>query len=376
MQDAESNEAWVLRDRREREKLGKQAGKSGDSHVRIKKPEMASTRDLSIDMETGREFEEEEEVMDEVTEPLLSEIVSRNQEKTNEDLNLNAGDEQLEEDADSDLSMPTDGENYNGNNNPFKRKIKSQNEDKKSKNNESGKPSSGANASKESKENAEAPTNDGSRAYTSKNNAAVTLPVRKGAIPQSIDADGTADAEAIDSSKAQQPESPVNASVDGATSNNNNNADISGEDNNLVDEINCDAVVDENNNADRSASVTPNPERRTQRSPSPGKPQQQPMSNDQRIKLMEQKTDMITEKMKDNLDEIMKRDVALGDLEETAGGLAEGAKQFHQTSKKVNRKMWWRNHKWSFIIGCSVVVVLVGIGLAVAGSMGAFSSKR
>ena len=35
---------------------------------------MASTRDLSIDMETGREFEEEEEVMDEVTEPLLSEV--------------------------------------------------------------------------------------------------------------------------------------------------------------------------------------------------------------------------------------------------------------------------------------------------------------
>ena len=44
----------------------------------------------------------------------------------------------------------------------------------------------------------------------------------------------------------------------------------------------------------------------------------------------------ITGKMKDNLDEIMKRDVALGDLEETAGGLAEGAKQFHQTSKKVD----------------------------------------
>ena len=43
----------------------------------------------------------------------------------------------------------------------------------------------------------------------------------------------------------------------------------------------------------------------------------------------------ITAKMKDNLDELMKRDVALDDLEETAGGLAEGAKQFHQTSKKV-----------------------------------------
>ena len=156
------------------------------------------------------------------------------------------------------LSKPTDGENYNGNNNPFKRKIKSQNEDKKSKNNESGKPSSGANASKD---NAEDPTNDGSRANTSKNNAAATLPARKGAIPQSIDADGTADAEAIDSSKAQQLESTVNASVDGATSNNNNAADISGEDNNLVDEISCDTVVDGNNNA----SVSPNPERRTQR---------------------------------------------------------------------------------------------------------------
>ena len=39
--------------------------------------------------------------------------------------------------------------------------------------------------------------------------------------------------------------------------------------------------------------------------------------------------------MKNNLDELMKRDVALDDLEETAGGLAEDAKQFHQTSKKV-----------------------------------------
>ena len=150
------------------------------------------------------------------------------------------------------LSKPTDGENYNGNNNPFKRKIKSQNEDK-NKNHDSGKQSSGANA--------EDPMNDGCRANPSKHNAAVTLPVRKGAIPQSIDADGTADAEAIDSSKAQQLESTVNASVDGATSNNNNAADISGEDNNLVDEISCDTVVDGNNNA----SVSPNPERRTQR---------------------------------------------------------------------------------------------------------------
>jgi len=93
---------------------------------------------------------------------------------------------------------------------------------------------------------------------------------------------------------------------------------------------------------------------------------------DQQIQRLEQKTDMITGKMKNNLDELMKRDVALDDLEETAGGLAEDAKQFHTTSKKVNRKMWCRNHKWSFIIACAVIVVLVGVSLGVAGSMGAF----
>jgi len=93
---------------------------------------------------------------------------------------------------------------------------------------------------------------------------------------------------------------------------------------------------------------------------------------DEQIQRLDEKTGMVTGKMKNNLDEIMKREVALDDLEQTAGDLAENAKQFHQTSQKVNRMMWCRNHKWHFIIGCTVVVILVGVTLAVAGSMGAF----
>merc|ERR1711962_1195664 len=94
--------------------------------------------------------------------------------------------------------------------------------------------------------------------------------------------------------------------------------------------------------------------------------------NDQQIRDLDKKTGMVTGKMKNNLDEIMKRDVALDDLEETAGGLAREAKEFHQTSKKVSRKMWCQNHKWSFIIAAAVVVVIAGVAIAIAGSMGAF----
>ena len=57
------------------------------------------------------------------------------------------------------------------------------------------------------------------------------------------------------------------------------------------------------------------------------------------VKLLhhpDRQNSQITGKMKNNLDELMRRDVALDDLEETAGGLAEGAKHFHQTSKKVS----------------------------------------
>lgn len=140
------------------------------------------------------------------------------------------------------------------------------------------------------------------------------------------------------------------------------------------DPANTNDNADENHNQynSRSAGTRPGGQPGGSRSASARTSPTKTNATDEQIRNLDRKTGMITGKMKNNLDELMKRDVALDDLEETAGGLAADAKKFHLTSKKVNRKMWCRNHKWSFLIAAAVIVVVVGLSLAIAGSMGAF----
>jgi len=183
--------------------------------------------------------------------------------------------------------------------------------------------------------------------------------------PSEVSSDSSLPLEELDNANQN------NANVENDVSPNKNNVNQNNAENNAtISVLGVSDGDDDNNNAERSISARPGSS-----APSPSIPAAQ-AGNDRRIQAIEQKTDMITGKMKNNLDELMRRDVALDDLEETAGGLAEGAKQFHQTSKKVSRKMWCRNHKWSFVIACAVIVVLVGIALGIAGSMGAFNGKK
>ncbi len=51
--------------------------------------------------------------------------------------------------------------------------------------------------------------------------------------------------------------------------------------------------------------------------------------------------------MKQNIDKILDRDVALNNLVTRADGLQSSATTYNQTTKQLRRKYWWKNAKVS-----------------------------
>ena len=68
----------------------------------------------------------------------------------------------------------------------------------------------------------------------------------------------------------------------------------------------------------------------------------------------------IVDVMKVNVDKVLERDQKLGELEERAENLKDGAQQFESNAGKLKRKYWWENMKWKLIIA-AVVVACVAI---------------
>jgi hypothetical protein len=65
--------------------------------------------------------------------------------------------------------------------------------------------------------------------------------------------------------------------------------------------------------------------------------------------------------MKQNIDKILDRDVALNNLVTRAGDLQSSATTYNQTTKQLRRKYWWKNAKVSTIFLFSYIIFNLSI---------------
>ena len=75
---------------------------------------------------------------------------------------------------------------------------------------------------------------------------------------------------------------------------------------------------------------------------------------------LQREMDDVVGVLRANMGKVLERDLKLADLEDKAEGLADGAKTFQRTSKKLKRSQWWANARWT------IYAVLIGIGLIAA----------
>ncbi|WRT64485.1 uncharacterized protein IL334_001417 [Kwoniella shivajii] len=70
-----------------------------------------------------------------------------------------------------------------------------------------------------------------------------------------------------------------------------------------------------------------------------------------------------------NIESVLERGQRLDQLDEQTHQLSISSNTFDQTARKTNRKMWWKNQKWTIAICVLVLVILAGvIGGAIKGS--------
>ena len=81
---------------------------------------------------------------------------------------------------------------------------------------------------------------------------------------------------------------------------------------------------------------------------------------------MQDEVDGVVGQMKDTLGKVLERDEKLATLETKSDALSANAKGFNTTSRRLKRRMWWRDKRWAVavavltaIIVAVVVVVLV-----------------
>ncbi|XP_004345740.1 hypothetical protein CAOG_06150 [Capsaspora owczarzaki ATCC 30864] len=84
-------------------------------------------------------------------------------------------------------------------------------------------------------------------------------------------------------------------------------------------------------------------------------------SND-RLRQTQDQVDEVVGIMKNNVEKVLERDAKLTDIQDKSEALRDGAERFQTTSRKLKRKMWYKNIKFMIIL---VVVVLILIGAIV-----------
>ncbi|XP_040898636.1 vesicle-associated membrane protein 8-like [Toxotes jaculatrix] len=75
-----------------------------------------------------------------------------------------------------------------------------------------------------------------------------------------------------------------------------------------------------------------------------------------KVQTLRNEIDEVTDKMKENMQRIIERELKTADLVTQSEEMEAGAQHFKQTSQKVARSYWWKNVK---LIVAIVVVVLI-----------------
>eukprot|EP01136_Pigoraptor_vietnamica_P013553 Opistho-1_new@54697 len=85
-------------------------------------------------------------------------------------------------------------------------------------------------------------------------------------------------------------------------------------------------------------------------------------SND-KLQKTKQEVDEVVGIMKNNVDKVLERDAKLTDLQDKSEALRDGAERFKTTSRKLKRKMWYKNLKFMAILIVAILVLILAIVL-------------
>ncbi|RKP06052.1 kinase-like domain-containing protein [Thamnocephalis sphaerospora] len=80
---------------------------------------------------------------------------------------------------------------------------------------------------------------------------------------------------------------------------------------------------------------------------------------DTKLKHLQAQADEVKGVMKEAIDEALKRDELLSDIEQKAEHLGVAANHFKKDAKKTERRMWWKDMKLRILIALIVIVILL-----------------
>eukprot|EP00127_Corallochytrium_limacisporum_P005605 Clim_evm4s209 gene=Clim_evmTU4s209 len=86
-----------------------------------------------------------------------------------------------------------------------------------------------------------------------------------------------------------------------------------------------------------------------------------PPPNDN-LQQTQQEVDGVVDQMKQNMSKVLEREENLQNLDDKTEALRDGADRFQTTSKRLKRKMWYRNMKFNVML---VVLVLIFIAVII-----------
>lgn len=79
--------------------------------------------------------------------------------------------------------------------------------------------------------------------------------------------------------------------------------------------------------------------------------------------------------MSDNVVRIMERGERLDDLDTRTEALHASSQNFQTTARQVHRKMWFKNLKWTIIMGVVILLVIALIVILILNGSGAFDNN-
>eukprot|EP00050_Salpingoeca_kvevrii_P018066 m.70437 g.70437 ORF g.70437 m.70437 type:complete len:120 (+) comp7878_c1_seq1:2761-3120(+) len=86
-------------------------------------------------------------------------------------------------------------------------------------------------------------------------------------------------------------------------------------------------------------------------------------NDNDRLRDTQRQVDEVVGIMKTNMNKVIERDERLGNLEEKSENLREGSTRFESTSRRLKRKMWWKNIKFMLILAAVIIVLIIIIVL-------------
>ncbi|XP_014239400.1 synaptobrevin-1-like [Cimex lectularius] len=89
-----------------------------------------------------------------------------------------------------------------------------------------------------------------------------------------------------------------------------------------------------------------------------------------KIRQAQARVDEVVGVMQVNIAKVLERDHKLSELDDRADALNVGAFQFEQQAMKLKRKMWWKNLKFTLILGAIVGVLVLILIIWIARSFG------